>query len=116
MKKICLTVAGFYFMILSAFSQRYDIDTTSYKSHKLKLDEMNLVSGYYTQNGDHSAVTGGIGTQKLNDVSNVIDLQFVKWNEKNNKYSLGFELGVDHHTAASLSFVSLSGASILGGT
>ncbi|MDQ6843327.1 MAG: DUF3570 domain-containing protein [Bacteroidota bacterium] len=116
MKKICLTVAGFYFMILSAFSQRYDIDTTSYKSHKLKLDEMNLVSGYYTQNGDHSAVTGGIGTQKLNDVSNVIDLQFVKWNEKNNKYSLGFELGVDHHTAASQSFVSQTGASKLGGT
>ena len=111
MKKICLTVVGFYFMLLSAFSQRYDADTTSYKSRKLKLDEVNLVSGYYNQDGNHSAVTGGIGTQKLNDVSNIIDLKFVKWDASNNKYSLNFEAGIDHHTAASQAYISKSGAS-----
>ena len=116
MKKICLTVVGLYCMFLSAFSQSDDIDTAGYKNKKLKLDEVNLVSGYYNQNGDHSAVTGGIGTQKLNDVANIFDLQFVKWNRADNKYTLGFELGVDHHTAASQAYVSNSGASKAGGT
>ena len=116
MKKICLTVVGLYCMVLSAFSQSGDIDTAGYKNKKLKLDEVNLVSGYYNQNGDHSAVTGGIGTQKLNDVANIFDLQFVKWNRSDNKYTLGVELGVDHHTAASQAYVSNSGASKAGGT
>jgi hypothetical protein len=31
----------------------------------LKLDEINIVSAYYAQDGNHSAVTGGIGTEKL---------------------------------------------------
>ena len=79
-------------------------------------DEVNLVSGYYNQNGDHFAVTGGIGTQKLNDVANIFDLRFVKWNSANNKYTLGIELGVDHHTAASQAYVSKSAASKTGGT
>ena len=116
MKKICLTLIGLYCMMLSAFSQPGGTDTTGYKNKKLKLDEVNLVSGYYNQNGDHSAVTGGIGTQKLNDVANIFDLQFVKWNSANNKYTLGIELGVDHHTAASQAYVSKSGASKAGGT
>ena len=116
MKKICLSVVGLYCMLLSAFSQSNDRDTSGYKSKKLQLDEANLVSGYYNQNGDHSAVTGGIGTQKLNDVANIFDLQFVKWNEANNKYTWTAELGVDHHTAASQAYVSQSGASQKGGT
>ncbi|HEU5054292.1 MAG TPA: hypothetical protein VFT78_14330, partial [Hanamia sp.] len=101
MKKICLTVVGLYFWVLSAFSQQYNVDTSSYQNQKLKLDEVNLVSGYFNQDGNHSAVTGGIGTQKLNDVSNVIELKFVKQNELNNKYTWDFEVGYDHHTAAS---------------
>ena len=116
MKKICLTVVGLYCMILSGFSQANDTNTTGYKSKKLKLDEVNLVSGYYNQSGDHSPVTGGTGSQKLNDVANIFDLQFVKWNEANNKYSWNFELGVDHHTSASQAYVSASGASRAGGT
>jgi hypothetical protein len=112
MKKICLTLVGIFILFTAVFSQRYEVDTTGYKSEKLQLEEANLVSGYYNQNGDHSAVTGGIGTQKLNDISNVIELKFVKWdNFTNNKYSLGLELGVDHHTAASQAYISKSGAS-----
>jgi len=116
MKRICLTVVGFYLMILSAFSQTNNADTASYKNRKLNLEEVNLVSGYYSQDGNHSAVTGGIGTQKLNDVSNVIDLKFVKWDGSNNKYSWNLELGVDHHTAASQAYISTTGASSPTGT
>jgi len=107
MKKICLSVIGLFCMFLSAFSQADE----SYHNQTLQVDEINLVSGYYNQTGDHSAVTGGIGSEKLNDISNVIDLQFVKWNDRDNKYNLGFELGVDHHTAASQAYVSATGAS-----
>ncbi len=116
MKKLSLFAIGMYCMVLSAFSQSTVADTSGYKSKKLKLDEANLVTGYYNQTGDHSAVTGGIGTQKLNDVANIIDLQFVKWDGVNNKYTWNAELGVDHHTAASQKYVSITGASKAGGT
>ena len=112
MKKICLSVIGLYCMLLSSFGQ----SDTSYHSKKLTLEEANLVTGYYNQTGDHSAVTGGIGTEKLSDVSNIIDLEFVKWNEKNNKYTWTLGLGVDHHTSASQAYVSATGASRAGGT
>lgn len=105
-----------YIMLLSAFSQQYKTDTTTYQNQQLKLEEVNLVSGYYSQDGNHSAVTGGIGTQKLNDISNVIDLKFVKYNDFGNKYTLGFEAGIDHHTAASQAYISKTGASRTTGT
>lgn len=106
MKKICLTVVGLYFGLLSAFAQSYNVDTTSYKNQNLKLEEVNLVSGYFNQDGNHSAITGGIGSQKLSDVSNVFELKFVKQNEINNKYTLDFEAGFDHHTSASQAYVN----------
>jgi hypothetical protein len=113
MKKICLSVVGLYLMFLSAFSQQSKDDTTTYKNKKLRLDEVNLVSGYYNQNGNHSAVTGGIGTQKLSDVSNTIELKFINWggNNNNNKYTLDVAAGIDYHTAASQAWVSKTGAS-----
>jgi hypothetical protein len=117
MKKICLTLVGIYLLFTAAFAQRYNPDTVTYKKQKLKLEEVNLVSGYYKQDGNHSAVTGGIGTQKLNDISNVIDLKFIKLDDiTGNKYNLGLELGVDHHTAASQAYISKSGASSPQGT
>jgi len=64
MRKICLTVVGMYFMLLHAFSQVTG-DSTDFKPRKLKLDEVNLVSSYYTQNGDHSSIRGGIGSEKV---------------------------------------------------
>jgi hypothetical protein len=111
MKKICFTVLALYFSLLSAFSQQYNVDTSSYKNTKLKLDEVNLVSGYFNQDGNHSAVTGGIGTQQLNDVSNVLELKFLKQNDRNNKYTWDMEVGFDHHTAASQAYINTSGAS-----
>ena len=51
-----------------------DKDTTFYISKPLKIDEVNLVSSYYSQNGDHSAITGGIGTEKVTDLSNGLDV------------------------------------------
>lgn len=101
MKKISLAAIGMYLGILSSFSQNTTTDSSAYKSRKLTLDEVNFVSGYYHQNGNNSAVTGGIGTEKLTDFANTIDLKLSKYDSKQHKHILGFELGIDHYTSAS---------------
>ena len=48
MKKICLTLVGIYMIMLHAYAQFQDKDTSFYISKPLKIDEINLVSSYYT--------------------------------------------------------------------
>ncbi|HCY90093.1 MAG TPA: hypothetical protein DHV17_07530, partial [Chitinophagaceae bacterium] len=99
MKKICLSVLGLYLGFIQAFSQAKD--SSQYKSRKLSIEEINLVSSYYKQDGSHSAVEGGIGTQKLSDISNVIDLKLVFYDKKYRKHSLVAEAGLDYYSSAS---------------
>lgn len=99
MRKIYLGVLALYMGILSSHAQTKD--TTGYQSRKLKVDEVNFVSAYYHQNGNNSAVTGGIGTENLTDFANTLDLQMSKLTKAGNKNTFLFELGVDHYTSAS---------------
>ncbi|QNN44247.1 DUF3570 domain-containing protein [Pedobacter roseus] len=105
MRKIYLHVLFMYFGILSTYAQTRPepakVDSSKYQSRKLKIDEINLVSAYYHQDGNNSAVTGGIGTEKLSDFANTIDLQMSKFNKRGKKNTFIFELGVDHYTSAS---------------
>lgn len=105
MRKIYLHVLFMYFGILSTYAQTRPepakADSSKYQSRKLKVDEINLVSAYYHQNGNNSAVTGGIGTEKLSDFANTIDIQMSKFNKRGKKNTFLFELGVDHYTSAS---------------
>ena len=125
MKKICLTVIGLYLLLLNAFSQVVIEDTASDRSKEisagyidkpLHLEETNIVSSYYKQDGNHSAVTGGIGTEKVTDLSNGLELKFTGSNIGGHKYTLTTGIGIDHHTAASSAYVSKTGASKTGGT
>src|SRR5471030_2251942 len=116
MKKICLTLVGIYILLLHAFSQVSQKDTSAYKIRPLKLDEVNLVSSYYTQDGHHSAVTGGIGTEKVTDLSNGLDVKWIGWDAGQHKHTLTASVGFDNHTSASAAFVNKSGASKTGGT
>jgi hypothetical protein len=100
MKKLSLNILAFYIGILAAFSQSAPADS-SYQPKKLTLTEVNLVSGYYTQDGNHSAVTGGVGTEKLTDISNTIELKLIKFDSRSRERSVNFELGIDHYTSAS---------------
>jgi hypothetical protein len=111
MRKICLTLVGIYLLFISAFAQRSRFPDTVYTPKPLKIDEINLVSSYYSQDGNHSAVTGGIGTEQLTDLSNGLEVKFVGWDMMHNKHSLELGLGYDHHTAASSANVSKTGAS-----
>lgn len=100
MKKITLGLLALYLNILAVQAQK-PADTVRYQKKKLTLSEVNLVSGYYTQDGDHSAVTGGIGTEKLTDWSNTIEIKLVKEGRGNKEHNLNLQLGIDHYTSAS---------------
>lgn len=103
MKKIYLSVLALYIGILGSHAQAPagNKDTTNYKVRKLKIEEINYVTAYYHQNGNNSAVTGGIGTEKLSDFANTIDVQVSGLRPGNHKNTVLFELGVDHYSSAS---------------
>ena len=104
MKKLFLGVIALYLGIVASHAQSVTSpvnDTSNYQSRKLTLDEVNFVSSYYHQDGNNSAVTGGIGTEKLSDFANTIDVQLSNYNKKGKKNSFHFELGIDHYTSAS---------------
>jgi len=104
-------VIGLYLLFLHAFSQMQTRDTSQYKPRKLSLEEVNLVSSYYTQDGDHSAIRGGIGSEHVTDLANGVELKFTGWDARLRKNSLAAGIGIDHHTAASQAWISKSGAS-----
>lgn len=107
MKRIIYT--GFaLFALLKLQAQNSSADSTGYKSQKLKIDEVNLVSSYYKQDGNNAAVTGGIGTQELTDISNSLDVKLVKYGKTGIKHVLDVEVGVDHYTSASSDRIDLA--------
>jgi hypothetical protein len=104
MKRIFLTALGIA-ALLQSFAQQ--LPDSSTQSRKLKIDEINLVSSYYNQNGDHAPVTGGIGSQQLTDIANVFDIKLTKYDRKLRKHAFDVEVGIDHYTSASSDKVDL---------
>ena len=122
MRRVCLTITGLIIGILaansqnSAFvprSQNAPVDTPGFKSRTLKIDEVNILSSYYWQTADKSAVSGGDpgprGIGNVTDLSNGIELKLVGWDPKGRKNSLTGGIGMDNHTAASQAYVDSSG-------
>lgn len=105
MRKTCLVVVGIFLHFFSGFAQ--SSTDSGYESRKLKLEEVNLVSSYYHQEGNNSAVTGGIGTEKLTDFANVIDVKLSKYDRKYRKHTFTLEAGVDAYSSASSDMVDL---------
>lgn len=101
MKKISLSFLAVLFSIIQGFSQTEEPTTTSYEDRKLKVEEVNLVTSYYHQDGNNSAVTGGLGSELLTDFSNSLDLKLSKKDKIGRKHSFGFEMGFDTYTSAS---------------
>lgn len=56
-------------MLLSflGYSQETEDSTKIYKKRVLETAEVDLISSYYSQNGDNAAVTGGIGDENMTD-------------------------------------------------
>ncbi|MGZ8509975.1 MAG: DUF3570 domain-containing protein [Chitinophagaceae bacterium] len=101
MKKICLSIVGLVLTLFSAYAQPAAKDSSQYKSRKLTFEEANLVSSYYHQDGNNSAVTGGTGTEKLTDYSASFDVKLSKWDRRSRKHNFNVEVGIDHYTSAS---------------
>lgn len=102
MKKIIISVA----LLIAgwsgkSFAQSTQVDESVYEKRKLKLEEVNFVSSYYSQNGNTSAVTGGIGTEQLTDIANSIDLKLIKLDKHNRQHTFNIDLNVDFYTSAS---------------
>jgi hypothetical protein len=135
MKKVFLSVVGFSLICRFSAHAQTKTDTSrnkkpfslyqpvtvdpqpaEYNPRALRVDEVNLVSSYYGQNGNHSAITGGIGTEKVTDISNGIDLKLVWVGDNENKNTISIGLGYDHHTSASSAFVTTTGLGKQGGT
>ncbi|MFC6268361.1 DUF3570 domain-containing protein [Frigoriflavimonas asaccharolytica] len=103
MKKIFISIIALF----GIFNAKAQENTNSEPSKKLTLEEVNLVSSYYKQDGNNSAVTGGIGSEKLTDISNSIDVVLVKNDSKLRKNKFTFDLGIDHYTSASSDQIDL---------
>ncbi|WP_159476675.1 DUF3570 domain-containing protein [Dyadobacter sp. 3J3] len=114
MKKFTYTVAALLGFWTSVFAQNTDSTATGYQPKKLKIEEINFVSGYYNQNGNNSAITGGIGTEKLFDFANSIEIKLTKTDRKNRVHTISGELNVDYYSSASqdnIDPLTISGAS-----
>ncbi|MEX0811663.1 MAG: DUF3570 domain-containing protein [Chitinophagales bacterium] len=59
--------------------------------------DLSFLFGYYTQEGNHSAVTGGEGTEKLSDY----DSRIIVHIPLDSNQSLGAHVGINHYTSAS---------------
>lgn len=104
MRKISLAALAFMISICSLFAQKTAQpaqDSTRYKLRELKVEEINLVSGYYQQSGNHAGVTGGIGSEALTDFANNIDMSFSGVVKNGNKHTIKLDMGIDHYTSAS---------------
>lgn len=100
MLRISLAALAIYASTLMGFSQSVQ-DSSLYKNRKLKTEEVNFVSSYYRQDGNNSAVTGGIGTEKLTDFATTIDIKLSRYDLKKRKHTLTGELGIDVYSSAS---------------
>jgi hypothetical protein len=82
-----------------------------YKQQRISRTDIQFLFGYYTQNGDHSAVTGGKGTEKLH----VYSPELTVTHHLDSARSWSVNAGVDVISSASLDNIDfiLSSASKL---
>jgi hypothetical protein len=72
-------------------------DSTVYRKQQLAKSDIQLLFSYYTQDGNHSAVTGGTGTEKLQ----VFVSEFTLTHQRDSVNSGYLNAGIDVITSAS---------------
>ncbi len=103
MKKVILAIGLYCSMLHGAKAQQNTMvpDANSFKKKTLKFEEANIVSGYYFQDGNNSAVTGGRGTERLTDLANSFDITFSKLDRYNRLHTINVDFNIDRYTSAS---------------
>ena len=89
------------FGITKSVSQTTQDATKVYKKRVLETTEVDFLTSYYSQDGDNAAVSGGIGTEELTDVTGT----FVVSIPLNDDDVLTIDAGVSAYTSASSSNV-----------
>lgn len=98
MNKIIIIIV--FFAFAKAYSQQTTpTDSLIYKKRVLETTEIDILASYYTQDGDNAAVSGGIGTEQLTDVTTT----FVVAIPLNDDDVLTIDAGVSAYTSASSS-------------
>lgn len=84
-----------------AFSQEKDTIPV-FKKRVLETVEVDFLASYYTQDGLHSAVSGGIGSEKLTDIASNIVVAM----PMNDDDILTIDVGISAYTSASSSNIN----------
>jgi uncharacterized protein Veg len=99
MKKIVFLLA--LLLNIAVFGQVKD-ETTTFKKRVLETTEVDFLLSYYDQDGIHSAVNGGIGSEKLSDIASNIVVAV----PLNDDDILTFDVGISAYTSASSSNIN----------
>lgn len=93
----------FLFLLLSSlsFSQEKD-STVVFKKRVLESTEVDFLASYYKQDGLHSAVSGGIGSENLTDIASNIIVAI----PMNDDDVLTVDAGISAYTSASSSNIN----------
>ncbi len=98
MKTLCVIL--FSLATFSALADNTPADSaTVYKKRVLESTEIDFLASYYSQKGDHAAVSGGVGTEKLQDVTPT----FVVAVPLNDDDVLTIDAGISAYSSASSS-------------
>jgi len=97
MKKYFLSILILSAMVINAQNKRNNDSKTSYKKRVLDNTEVNFLYSNYLQNGNHAAVTGGVGNEHLTDNTPAILINV----PLNADDVLSVDFGVDLTTSAS---------------
>ena len=99
MRKIFLPLLTI-FVTFSGFAQENQKDSVNtYKKRILETAEVEFLTSYYTQDGDNAAVSGGIGSEKLDDIT----ATFIVSIPLNDDDVLTIDVGISAYTSASSS-------------
>jgi hypothetical protein len=109
MKKIVFALALLTNIV--AIAQVKD-STATFKKRVLENTEVDLLLSYYNQDGVHSAVSGGTGSEKLSDIASNIVVAL----PLNDDDVLTFDVGISAYTSASSSNINPYDASGVSGT
>ncbi len=102
MRKTIL-ISGMIFLFFAAYAQEEKTDTaTAYKKRVLENAEVDFLMSYYNQDGNNAAVSGGIGTEKLNDATPTIVIAV----PLNDDDVLTIDGGISAYTSASSSNIN----------
>lgn len=101
--KSILIIVIMVFVVKEGFAQaREEKPDTLYKARVLESAEIDILTSYYSQDGDNAAVSGGIGTEKLTDFTPTIVISV----PLNDDDVLTLDAGISSYTSASSSNIN----------